>query len=220
MEVQIHKFIKSQTAQRSTGLLQKIFYTWGLPALLKLWECFLWSTKPGINLVFLLLYFICLHGWWDSGGAREVSERGCTLWGLPPVSVRSVDDSGMRGDGCGCVHKAGKMNWGASPFSICPSLNPCHRCDGQALKQAGGHFAAGGNREQSVTSHYREQTDRLGDPSQICDPVTCWAGNGTEKTGLSGMKSFKQQVDRCEYCSWGREEIAGGAVICRGRLPW
>lgn len=122
--------------------------------------------------------------------------------------MRSVDDLGMRGDGCGCVHKAGKMIWGSSPFSICPSLNPCHWCDGQALKQAGGHFAVGGNREQSVMSHYCEQTDRSFH-LQICDPATCWAGNGTGKTVLSGKKSSKQQVDRCEYCSRWWEEIAG-----------
>ncbi len=66
-KVQVYKE-ESQTAQINTGPLQKIFYTWGRRALLRIWECCLCVDLrylPRTILVFLFLQCIDLCGWWE-----------------------------------------------------------------------------------------------------------------------------------------------------------
>lgn len=68
-----------------------------------------------------------------------------------PESVRPADDSGITGDGRGSRKK--KLNEGSEPVSNPPDSGVWSR----ALKQAGGHYTAGGDQGGGgVTSHYSE----------------------------------------------------------------
>lgn len=134
--------LKSQTARISTGLLHKIFYTWGRYALLKMWEhslCVDHKHFPWTILVFFLLQCIDLCGWWECWG----SIRACVH---PPAFI--IDDSElskwlrkkveMEAEAGVVILEQGNLTAESVCFSICPSLSPCGWSDGQALKPAGG----------------------------------------------------------------------------------